>query len=81
MQSAIFFVPTRFYALFRADSRKIITFYNHFSADFFVIFCGNVFSRQQNFLSLIRVLYFLMCDIIKALDDFAEIMDNFSDTL
>ena len=55
MQSAIFFVPTRFYALFRADSRKIVTFYNHFSADFFVIFCGNVFSRQQNFLSLIRV--------------------------
>ena len=55
MQSAIFFVSTRFYALFRADSRKIITFYNHFSADFFVIFCGNVFSRRQNFLFLIRV--------------------------
>ena len=35
MQSAIFFIPTRIYALFRADSRKIITFYNHFFADFF----------------------------------------------
>ena len=55
MQSAIFFVSTRFYALFRADSRKIVTFYNHFLADYFVIFCGNIFSGRQNFLFLIRV--------------------------
>ena len=47
MQSAIFFIPTRIYALFSADSRKIITFYNHFLVDFFSWFSVETFSADN----------------------------------
>ena len=47
MQSAIFFIPTRIYALFSADSRKIITFYNHLLVDFFSWFSVETFSADN----------------------------------
>lgn len=81
MQSAIFFIPTRIYALFSADSRKIITFYNHFLVDFFRGFLRKRFQPTTKLLVPNPFfLYFLLCDIIKVLDDFAEIMDNLLET-
>ena len=55
MQSAIFLFRLDFMLCLGLISARLLLSTIIFQRIFFVIFCGNVFSRQQNFLFLIRV--------------------------